>query len=157
MNVHIDFWTWRTFDKYLLTFSSTKQRPWIQQMISKQLTRRPLPRGEQFLSGTKARLIVQSIRCTSSKLAWTCRAASARLLPRANRAQGSLRVQGVRLAVQRVLCTSSQLAWACKKYFARAKNVLHAQVFKRFNLLIYWLQKSDITHPALETIKICLK
>ena len=42
------------------------------------------------------------------------------LLPKANRAQGSLHVQGARLAVQRVLCTSSQLAWTCKESFARS-------------------------------------
>ena len=97
---------------------------------------------------------MQSILCTSSKLAWTCRAASARLLPRANRAQGSLRVHGARLAVQRVLCTSSQLAWTCKHCFARAKNPLHGQALEKFNLLIYWFQKSGITYPTLEMIKI---
>ena len=123
-------------------------------MISIQLTRRPLTRGVHFLGGTKACLIVQSILCTSSKLAWTCRAASARLLPRANRAQGSLRVHGARLAVQRVLCTSSQLAWTCKHCFARAKNPLHGQALEKFNLLIYWFQKSGITYPTLEMIKI---
>ena len=103
-------------------------------MISIQLTRRPLTRGEHFLGGTKACLIVQSILCTSSKLAWMCRAASARLLPRANRAQGSLRVHGARLAVQRVPCTSSQLAWTCRDASARllpnadrAQGSLHVQ------------------------------
>ena len=121
MNVHIDLWTWRTFDKYLLTFLKQQNRPWIQQVISKQLTRRPLTKGERFLGGgTKACLNMQSIFCTSIKLAWTCREASARLLQKANRAQGSLHVQGARLAVQRVLCTSSQLAWACKESFARS-------------------------------------
>ena len=114
---------------------------------------------------------MQSIFCTSSKLAWTCREASARLLQKANRAQGSLHVQGARLAVQgtrlavqgarlavqRVLCTSSQLAWTCKHCFARAKNPLHGQALEKFNLLIYWFQKSGITYPTLEMIKICPK
>ena len=42
------------------------------------------------------------------------------LLPKANRAQGSLHVHGARLAVQRVLCTSSQLARTCNECFARS-------------------------------------
>ena len=69
----------------------------------------PVP-AIMFLEG----LTVQMVLCTSSQLAWTCRDASARLLPNADRAQGSLHVQGARLAAQRVLCTSSQLAWTCK-------------------------------------------
>ena len=150
MNVHIDFWTWRTFDKYLLTLSKTRKRPWIQQMISIQLTRRPLTRGEHFLGGTKACLIVQTIFCTFSKLAWTCREAAARLLQKANRVQGSLHVQGARLAVQKVLCTLVNSP-------GRTTNVLHGQVFEKFNLLIYWFQKSDITYPTLQMIKICPK
>ena len=49
------------------------------------------------------------------------------LLPKANRAQGSLHVQGARLAVQRVLYTSSQLAWTCKECFARSSfRVIHS-------------------------------
>ena len=68
----------------------------------------------------KAGLTVQRVLCTSSQLAWTCRDASARSLPNADRTQGSLHVQGARLALQRVLCTSSQLAWTCKESFARS-------------------------------------
>ena len=34
---------------------------------------------------------------------------------------------------------------------------MHGQVFEEFNLLIYWFQKSDITYPTLEMIKICPK
>ena len=63
---------------------------------------------------------MQSILCTPSKLAWTCRESFARSLPMANRVQGSLHAQGARLAVQIVLCTSSQLTWTCKECFARS-------------------------------------
>ena len=90
-------------------------------MISEQLTRRPLTRGERFLrGGTKACLILQSILSTPSKLAWTWRGSSARLPPLANCAQCSLHVPGARSAVHRVLCTCRQLAWACKECFARS-------------------------------------
>ena len=34
---------------------------------------------------------------------------------------------------------------------------MHGQAFEKFNLLIYWFQKSGITYPTLEIIKICPK
>ena len=119
-------------------------------MISKQLVRRLLTRGERFLGDTKACLIVQSILCTSSKLAWACREASARLLQKASRAQGSLYVQGTRLAVQGVLCTSSQLAWACKECFARSS-------FREIQSIDILVPKIVITYLTLQMTKICPK
>ncbi len=43
-----------------------------------------------FSGAMKAGLTVQRVLCTSSQLAWTCREASAWLLPKADRAQGFL-------------------------------------------------------------------
>ena len=39
----------------------------------------------------------------------------------------------------------------------RAKKPLHVQTLETFNLLIYWFQKSGITYPTLQMIKICPK
>ena len=52
-------------------------------------------------------------------------------------------------------------AWPCGRCSVRAANLpgrakhpLHGHVFEKFNLLIYWFQKSGITYPTLEMIKI---
>ena len=55
-------------------------------------------------------------------------------------------------------------AWPCggravrpANLLGRANNPLHGQAFEKFNLLIYWFQKSGITYTTLEMIKICPK
>ena len=56
---------------------------------------------------------------------------------RPGRAEDALYVQPTCLDVQGILCT--------------------VKAFEKFNLLIYWFQKSGITYPTLEMIKICPK
>ena len=95
-----------------------------------------------------------------------------------DREEGALYVQPTCLDVQKNLCTVSPKGKSCRRFSARAteqaspcrgysvrpvnlpgraKNHLHAQAFEKFNLLIYWFQKSGITYPTLQMNKIIPK
>ena len=97
---------------------------------------------------------------------------------RPDRAEGTLYVQPTCLDVQKNLCTVSPKGKSCRMFSARAReqaspcrgcsvrpvnlpgraeNPLHGQAFEKFNLLIYWFQKSGITYPTLQMIRTCLK
>ena len=39
----------------------------------------------------------------------------------------------------------------------RAENPLHGQAFEKFNLWIYWFQKTGITYTTIQMTKTCLK
>ena len=123
-------------------------------MISKQITRRPLTRGEHFLGGHQSMpdrakytlyvqqtcLDVQGSLCTVTPKGKPCTRFSARARSTLSRAESTLYVQSTCLDLQTLFCT-------CKEPLARSS-------FEKFNLLIYWFQKSGITYPTLEMIKI---
>ena len=93
---------------------------------------------------------------------------------RPDRAEAALYVKPVCVDGQRIFCTVTpsgkpcrrlsvrprEQALPCRRHFVRsttlpgrAKNPLYGPAFEDFNLLIYWCQKSDITHPTLQMIK----